>query len=124
MQLLNLPEFAEWLRLRGGEHAQWADEILTLQAETTELEDAADKAEGERDDATEKLDAVTEAIAEHVPLFAHGAIQFGHDPTPAETIERAGNILADIRVALVEAGALSADDQDTDLPSLLTALLS
>lgn len=123
MQLLTLPEFAEWLRLHGGEHAKWADEILELHAETEGLEDATAEAEGNAADATEKLEAVTEAIKEHIPYH----LQYDGENvslSPDYVVERAGNMLADIRVVLVERGALSVDDRETELPDLIAALLS
>jgi hypothetical protein len=121
MQLLTLPEFAEWLRLHGGEHARWADEILE-NAAAVETSEEASALQTERDEATDKLEAMHEALDEHVPNFAWSQ---GLKPDAyIETIERAGNLLADIRVVLVERGALSNDDHDTELPDLIGALLS
>lgn len=97
MQLLNMREFAEWLRDKGDPaHARFADEIIDAQ------------------------DALRVA-GYHSPTLADNVD--GLDMENREN-EKQALVLADMRKVLVEAGALAADDKETALPDLLRALLS
>jgi hypothetical protein len=97
-QLLNLPEFVDWLRVHGDPaHSHFADEI------------AADR---------ETLEAVSDALHE----AGRGR---GEDPVlGVESLHREVCQVDDIRAVLVRCGALAADDNTTPLPSLIAALLS
>jgi hypothetical protein len=101
MQLLTLPEFAEWLRLHGGEHAKWADEILAAHDTATDHAELID----DIDDTVSV--AVGQPYSEAIALAAADAAT-----------------LHDVRAVLVERGALAADDRETELPDLIAALLS
>lgn len=101
MQLLDLQEFAEWLRTKGDPaHAQFADAIL-------------------RDQFT------LEAVREAVDIAGYRTVS---DPVKAiETLDqecRGHEALADqMRQVLIDTGALAPDDTVTPLPDLLRALL-
>lgn len=98
LQLLNLQEFAEWLRVNGPpEHQHFADDILADQFTLEAVRDACDVA-GFRD-----------------------------EPDPVKAVEKATEELRAfdaMRRVLVDTGALADDDRDTSLPDLLRALLS
>lgn len=97
MRLLNLREFAEWLKLHGPpEHQEFADDILRDQ---------------------ETIEAVHDAL-KHA---GHEVI----DPVAGvEALDGEVRQVDAIRQVLVETGALAADDQDTPIPDLLRALLA
>lgn len=97
VQLLNLREFAEWLRTKGDpEHQGFADDILADQ---------------------ETIEAVHDAL-KHA----------GHDVTdPVQGVEALDDEVRKVdavRQVLIDTGALSKDDTDTDMVALLRALLS
>ena len=98
LQLLNLREFAEWLRVNGPPEQQgFAADILADQETLEAVRQAADMA-GYRD-----------------------------EPDPVRVVERLDDevrALDAMRAVLVEKGALANDDYDTPLPDLLRALLS
>lgn len=98
LQLLNLQEFAEWLRVNGPpEHRAFADDILADQFTLEAVRQAVDTA-GQRD-----------------------------EPDPVKAVENLHDELGTfdaMRRVLVETGALADDDHDTPLPDLLRALLS
>jgi hypothetical protein len=98
LQLLNLQEFAEWLRVNGPpEHRGFADDILADQFTLEAVRDACDSA-GQR-----------------------------NEPDPVKAVENLQAELGaydDMRRVLVETGALADDDHETPLPDLLRALLS
>lgn len=96
LQLLNMREFAEWLRDKGDPaHGRFADEIIEAQ---NLLADAGHRS-GTLADSVESLDFENrDAIAKAL-------------------------VLADVRKVLVDTGCLSADDHDTPLPDLVRALL-
>lgn len=97
MQLLNLREFAEWLKIHGpAEHRDFGEAILRDQ---------------------ETIDAVSDALLH----AGHNE----DDPVKAiENLDGEVRTIDDIRAVLVEAGALEADDRKTPLPDLVRALLS
>ena len=98
VKLLNLTEFAEWLRVNGPlDQQRFGDDILADQFTLEAVRDACDSA-GYRDEpdvvrAVERLDVDSRAV------------------------DRLRNVL-------VEVGALDAADTQTDLAALLRALLS
>lgn len=95
MKLLNLREYAEWLLLHGpAEHRQFAHDILADQ-DTLESFDDALRAAGK-----------------------------GHVSDPVKAVEMLDQEGRDVRAVLVQIGALAADDEETDVPSLVRALLS
>lgn len=98
LQLLNLQEFAEWLRVSGPpEHRAFADDILADQFTLEAVRDACDSA-GQR-----------------------------NEPDPVKAVENLQAELGaydDMRRVLVDTGALADDDTETPLPDLLRALLS
>lgn len=97
VQLLNMREFAEWLRTKGDPaHARFADEIIDAQ------------------DALAIAGYHTPSLAENVS---------GLDDENRENEQRA-MVLDEVRKVLVQTGALAADDKDTPLPDLVRALLS
>lgn len=106
MQLLNLREFAEWLRVHGpAEHREFAEEILRNEEYVEAVDDAA-----------ERVQAI-----DGRPFILH----------PAATItaldEKALAARADydaVRDVLVECGALADDDEETPVADLLRALLA
>lgn len=98
LQLLNLQEFAEWLRVNGPpEHRDFADDILSDQFTLEAVRDACDSA-GYRDEPD-----VVRAI---------------------ERLDDDSRIADKLRHVFVEVGALDAKDTETDLVALLRALLS
>jgi hypothetical protein len=97
LRLLNMREFAEWLRDKGDPaHARFADEIL-------EAQDALRVAGYGSPVLAKNIDALDDENREH---------------------ERQALALQDVRKVLVEYGALASDDRDTPLPDLVRALLS
>lgn len=97
LQLLNMREFAEWLRTNGDPaHARFADEIIDAQ-------DALATAGYHGPSLGENVDGLDEENREN---------------------EKQALVLGDMRKVLIEAGALEATDRDTPLPDLLRALLS
>ncbi len=97
LQLLNMREFAEWLRTQGDPaHQRFGDEILEAQG----ILDGAGYA--------------TPSLVANVD---------GLDDENRENDAKA-LVLADVRQVLVQAGALASDDHDTPLPDLVRALLS
>lgn len=98
LQLLNLQEFAEWLRVNGSpEHQHFAADILADQFTLEAVRDACDSA-GQK-----------------------------NEPDPVKAVENLhGELTAydDMRKVLVDTGALADDDYETPLPDLLRALLS
>lgn len=102
LQLLNLQEFAEWLRVNGPpEHRGFADDILADQFTLEAVRGAVDTA-GYR----EVVDPVK-------------AVELLDEENRAN--EATGKAL---RQVLVDTGALADDDYETSLPDLLRALLS
>jgi hypothetical protein len=97
MQLLNLTEFAEWLRTKGDPAYQhFGDDILADQ---------------------ETIEAVHQAL--------HTAGHDQHDPVAGvEALDREVRSVDAIRQVLIDTGALAKDDTETALPDLLRALLS
>lgn len=97
MQLLDLREFAEWLRTKGDpDHARFADDILADQ---------------------ETIEAVHDAL-KHA---GHDV----HDPVMGvEALDKEVRQVDAIKQVLVDTGALAKDDEETDLVALLRALLS
>lgn len=102
MRLLSLREYAEWLAVHGDdEQRRWSADILELQ---------------DRDEENDQCFADIERV---VPV--------GADQPYAEAVEAvaAKAIQFDVvRATLVNCGALTADDTDTDIPALLKALLA
>lgn len=97
VQLLNLREFAEWLRTKGDPaHQGFADEIVDAY------------------DALRTAGYATPSLATNVD---------GLDDENRQN-EAQAMVLDDVRKVLVETGALSADDRETPLPDLVRALLS
>jgi hypothetical protein len=94
VRLLSLEEFGQWLRTHPD---------AELQRWGDEVLDAA----GDRD-------ALLATIDEHLP----------EGETATAAVELAGATITDVRAVLVECGALSPDDTDTDVPALLRALLA
>lgn len=105
LKLLNLREFAEWLRVNGApEHGRWADDILDLEQ------------------IGESFEAVQDAVRS-------ASWTTEEDPVRAVEvmdgeIERLQEAHEEIRRVLIQCGALAADDEQTDIPSLIRALLS
>jgi len=97
VQLLNMREFAEWLRDKGDPaHARFAEEIL-------EAQDALRIAGYGSPTLASNIDGLDDENRQH---------------------EAQAMVLQDVRKVLVETGALAADDRDTPLPLLVRALLS
>jgi hypothetical protein len=97
LQLLNLQEFAEWLRVNGPpEHRGFADDILADQFTLEAVRDALKHAGHEVDDPVQGVEGLQAELATYDAM----------------------------RRVLVETGALADDDRDTPLPDLLRALLS
>lgn len=97
LQLLNMREFAEWLRTNGDPaHARFADEIIDAQ-------DALAVAGYQGPSLGENVDGLDNENREN---------------------EKQALALDDMRKVLVETGALASDDRTTPLPDLLRALLS
>ena len=102
MKLLNLREYAEWLKLHGpAEQQQFADDILRDQ---------------------ETLEAVGDALR-------HAGLQNYDEVAAVELLDRErrrnnSEEIDAIRAVLVENGALEESDHDTPLADLLRALLS
>lgn len=97
VQLLNMREFAEWLRTQGDPaHQRFGDEILEAQG----ILDGAGYA--------------TPSLVANVD---------GLDDENRENDAKA-LVLADVRQVLVSTGALASDDHETPLPALVRALLS
>lgn len=100
MRLLDLREYAEWLKLHGPpEHQAFADDILSDQ---------------------DTVDSVRQAV---------DTAGYRHVSDPVKAVEMLdeesrGERIADVRKVLVDMGALAADDLETNLPDLLRALLS
>ena len=97
VQLLNLTEFAEWLRTKGDpEHARFGDDILADQ---------------------ETLEAVHQAL--------HTAGHDQADPVAGvESLDEEVRQVDAIKQVLIDTGALAKDDTKTDMVALLRALLS
>lgn len=101
VRILNLPEFAEWLRTHGD------DTQSRFGAEMLEVID--------RDEANEThLENIEDAIGAETG----GALE------RAGELSRQAEEARQIRQVLEETGALAADDTDTDVPALVRALLS
>lgn len=97
LQLLNMREYAEWLRTNGDPaHARFADEIIDAQ-------DALAVAGYQGPSLGENVDGLDNENREN---------------------EKQALVLDDMRKVLVEYGALAPDDRATPLPDLLRALLS
>lgn len=97
MRLLNLREFAEWLKVHGpAEHQAFADDILRDQETIEAVHDALKHAGHEVSDPVQGVEALDDEVRQ----------------------------VDAIRQVLVDTGALAADDQDTKLPDLLRALLA
>ena len=97
VQLLNLREFAEWLKVQGpAEHQAFADDILRDQ---------------------ETIDAVGDALK-------HAGHEVDDPVQGVEALDREVRQVDAIRQVLVDTGALAPDDQDTAIPDLLRALLA
>ena len=98
VQLLNLQEFAEWLRVNGTPEQQpFAEDILADQFTLEAVRQACDTA-GLRDE---------------------------HDVVRAvEKLDLDSRVVERMRSVLVESGALEPDDTQTDMADLLRALLS
>lgn len=100
MRLLDLREFAEWLKLHGpAEHQAFAADILADQ---------------------DTLEALSDALR---------TAGKGNVTDPVKAVEMLDMEARDsegekVRAVLVEMGALAADDEETDVPSLVRALLS
>lgn len=131
MKLYTIEEYGEHLRLHGGEHAKWGDAILELASEgerLEQLEESIGDVVGQRCEADDVAGAVGELAADSDELVAVRDALCEHAPnapgeTPADKVEWLANQLADIRVVLVERGALAADDGETEIHHLLGALL-
>ena len=97
MKLLNLEEYANWLKVHGDpEQQRFAEDILHDQA----------------------------TIAD-VQLALRHAGQEQEDPVAGvEALDREVRSVDAIREVLVTAGALAPDDEETPLPDLIRALLS
>jgi hypothetical protein len=100
MRLLNLREFAEWLKLHGpAEHRDFADNILADQ---------------------DTLESVRQAV---------DTAGYRHVSDPVKAVEmldeeaRGGTGEA-VRAVLVSVGALAESDHETSIPDLVRALLS
>lgn len=102
LQILNLREFAEWLRVQPGPHADFANEIIEAADAGAELDDLRDH-------------IVHQLGKPEVGASYHDAI------TDAAT---AGETIDDVRGLLVELGMLADGDTETELAPLLRALLS
>lgn len=97
LRLLNLQEFAEWLKVHGpAEHREFAEDILRDQ---------------------ETLEAVGDALK-------HAGHEVDDPVQGIENLDKEVRQVDDIRRVLVEAGALEESDHETPLPDLLRALLS
>ena len=95
LQLLNLREFAEWLRVSGApEHRSFALDILADQDTVAATRQAVDTA-GHRNESD-----------------------------PVRAIEKMDDEIRAVRRVLIECGALASDDETTSVPALLRALLS
>lgn len=124
MRLLNLREYAEWMISKGtAEQVEWGKQIL------------------DQGDALEQLDGpnpaqeIEELIAsEHAYTRLEAAIkaatndEFGTEPDDlvraVETLAEESKESAAIRQVLIDVGALSLGDPDTDTAALVRALLS
>jgi hypothetical protein len=100
-QLLNLREFAEWVRANGQpEHRLWADDILRLDDTAEATQSALNKA---------------------------GLVNYD-PPAAVETLERerdeARNRLRSVRLVLETTGLVDDATPDADLPDLLRTLLA
>lgn len=106
MQLLNLREFAEWLRVSGApEHAEFAAEILS------------------NEDYVEAIDAAAERVeaVDGRPHVAHPATTIAALDEAALQARRDYEAVRDV---LVSVGALADDDTETPVADLVRALLS
>ncbi len=99
LRFLNATEFAEHLRVHGNdEEMRWAADILEA------LDD-------------HEQHALLREDIERVLVVPEGT-------THADAVEASARLGDQVRDVLVEAGALAADDTETDVPALLRALLS
>jgi len=97
VQLLNLPEFAEWVRTHGpAEHQRFGDEIAGAF------------------DACRVAGYASPSLAANVD---------GLDDENRRN-EAQALVAADVREVLIETGALAAHDQETPIADLIRALLS
>jgi hypothetical protein len=101
VRLLSLEEFGQWLRTHpDAELQRWGDEVL---------------------DAAGDRDALLATIDEHLPEgeTATAAVELA-----GTAIVTAATELDAIRGVLIQCGALTAGDTETDVPALLRALLA
>lgn len=104
MQLLNLAEFAEWLRTKGDPaHAQFADAIMRDQFTLEAVRDAVDMAGYKH--VSDPVKAVETLDQECRDLQAQA------------------DVAEEMRRVLEDTGALDPNDLTTSLPDLLRALL-
>lgn len=100
-QLLNLREFAEWVRVNGKpEHRQWADDILRLDETSDAVEGALSKA----------------GLVNYDPPAAVELLERERDDARAR--------VRSIRLVLERLGLVNDDTLDADLPDLLGMLLA
>lgn len=102
MQILNLREFGEWLRVNGpAEHRQFADEIMA------------------NDETLEAFEAATYAARDRHELGDYA------DPVAAvEALDKRAQDYEAVRRALVDTGALAEGDDETPVADLIRALLA
>lgn len=97
MRLLNLREFAEWLRVNGSpEHQAFADDILRDQETIEAVHDALKHAGHDVPDPVQGVEALDDEVRK----------------------------VDAVRQVLVDCGALAPDDLETNVPDLVRALLS
>lgn len=106
MQILNLREFAQWLRVNGpAEHWEFADEILANEEYVEAVDDAAERVEAVDGRTFVSHPAATIAALDEAALKARADYQA-------------------VRDVLVACGALADDDEETPVADLVRALLS
>lgn len=130
MKLLNLREFAEWLRLHGApEHRQFAEQILADNEEIRNIGYALGHAgEGVGYGAEEEIKelVVTEAKHEQLAAFVDKATgkEFENPLDAVKALKSESDQAAAMRAVLIEYGALAFGDAETDVPGLLRLLLA
>jgi len=117
VRLLNLREFADWLRVHGD---------ATQSQFSAEIHDALDDSE-----ALETLDAQKAAqfgeydeLVDRVRLAANNGDSDFDALHAVEELDGAATTYREVRQTLVECGALDANDTETSVPDLIRALLS
>ena len=127
LQLLDVREFADWLRTHGDPtQARFAVDIHEALDAAEDYEEVAGALDGWNDSPTLHLAEKAEQVVREVQAIDQALGDTGGAPRMAHVnaIADAAKLGERMRAVLVETGALANDDSETDPAALLRALLS